>query len=130
MKKIFILILCLCMILPVNVSASEGYQLTYNDIGITVYFENSTHFSAEERQYIADQIVYGNAESNDSSTYAFCWLIGHDYQYDYVASVHHRVLDKAPRCEQTNYEVETCSRCDHLEYTPLSTVYIDCCPEE
>ena len=130
MKKFFIVMLCLSMLFSVNISASDGYQLTYDDLGITILFENNTHFSADEQQYIADQIVYGNAESNDSSTFAFCWLTGHDYQYDYVAAVHHRVLEKAPRCEQTTYEVETCSRCDHLEYSPLTTVYINCCPEE
>ena len=130
MKKFIIFMLCLCMMLSMQVSAADRIQVAYEDLGITIYFSDNTHFSAEERQYIADGLVYGNIDSEDSSTYSLCWLTGHDYQYDYVASVHHRVLEKAPRCEQTNYEVETCSKCDHLEYTVINSYYITCCPEE
>jgi len=130
MRKLLLIVLCFCMTFTVYASDNEVYQYEYTDLDITIEFSESTQLSADERHYIADHLVYGNTEAEDTSTYAWCWLTGHDYQYDYVVAVHHRVLEKIPRCEETTYEVETCSKCEHLEYTALSTVYIDCCPEE
>ena len=130
MKKLLFIMLSLCTVLSLCVSATEVYQYTYDDIGVTIQFDENSHFSSDERKYIADFLAYGNTKDSDTSTYAWCWLTGHDYQYDYVVSVHHRVSQTVPRCEETTYEVETCSKCDHLEYTALSAVYIDCCPEE
>lgn len=130
MKKIFTIILCLCMAFSVHASSPDTYQYTYDNLGITVQFDESSHFSFDERQYLADILAYGNTVSDDSSAYAFCWLTGHDYQYDYVSATHHRVDDIAPRCEKITYEVETCSKCDHLEYTEIGRYFIDCCPEE
>lgn len=130
MKKLLLVLLCFCMTFTVHAFDDEVYQFSYDELDITIQFSEDTHFSEAERKIVADLLVYGNNEPTESSTYAWCWLTGHDYQYDYVSATHHRILEKAPRCEEITYEVETCSKCDHLEYTEISSMYINCCPEE
>lgn len=130
MKKIIFVILCLCMAISSYATASNAYQFEYEDSRITIIFEETSTFTPDERQTIADILVYGDSESEDSSTYAWCWLTGHDYVYNSVSAIEHKVSDLAPRCYRTTYRVETCNNCDHMEYTELSSIYIDCCPEE
>ena len=131
MKKVIasLLFIVILTFSVVTVSANETAinQYSFNEIGVDITFEEDNSLTEEQKARIAEILAY---DLTPAETRAWCWLTGHDYQYDYVASVHHRVLEKAPRCEQTNYEVETCSKCDHLEYTVINSYYITCCPEE
>ena len=130
MKKFLFVLLCICMAMTCYATTSEDYAFEYNDLGLTIVFDDTTNFTSSERQTIADILAYGNSEPEDSTTYAWCWLTGHDYQYDYVFEIEHKVSSSAPRCYKTTYKVETCSKCDHMEYTAISSVFISCCPEE
>ena len=128
MKKLLFVILSLCMAITAFSSGSEDYEFEYNE-NITIVFENDTVFSQEERQNIADIIVYGNVDNN-ISTYSLCWLTGHDMISDSVVEIQHKVATTEPRCRRTVYEVETCSNCDHVEITNLGSTFIFCCLEE
>ena len=129
MKKI--LFIMLCAILAINCSAVSIGDGTYNyvidDTQITVEFASDSALSAEEQQQIANHMVYGD---NGASTYAWCWLTGHDYVTERVITIEHKVYAESPRCVKRIYSVETCTKCDHLEETLVSTVCIVCCPEE
>ena len=111
-------------------TVSDTYQFEYKEHGITIVFEENTTFTNDERQYIANAIVLGGSDTENSTTYAWCWLTGHDLTYESVIEIQHKVSSYAPRCYKTTYRVETCSKCDHLETTKLGSIYIDCCPEE
>ena len=79
---------------------------------------------------IAERLVYGAAEDDGTSTYAWCWLIGHNYTYGAVSVITHKKALYHPRCYQQTYNVETCTRCDHMSEEYLGAVYIVCCPED
>lgn len=109
---------------------SEEFKFEYEDQNITIVFEENTVYTNDERQYIADLLVYGNDEPESTSTYAWCWLTGHDLTSESVAEIQHKVSDTEPRCRRTIYKVESCSKCDHVEITDLGSTYIPCCPED
>ena len=129
MKKI--LTIALCAILAINCSAistGEGsYDYIIEDTQITVEFASDSALSAEKQQQIADHMVYGD---DGASTYAWCWLTGHDYVTESVTVIEHKVYTASPRCIRKNYSVETCSKCDHLEETLVSQERIVCCAAE
>jgi len=129
MKKFFVLLIC--SILAINCTAISGTEPTYeyiiDDTHITIEFDSDSVFSAEQQQLIADRMVYGD---DGASTYAWCWLTGHDIVTDGVSLIEHKVYTSSPRCIRRTYSVETCTKCDHYEQTLISTVLIVCCPEE
>jgi len=129
MKKLIFIILCTCMVLTIHASTPEQFEFNYVDQGVTIIYEEDTAFSNEKRQYIADQLVYGDTD-NGISTYAWCWLTGHDLVSDSVIEIQHKVSSTVPRCYKTIYEVITCTKCDHTETNKLSSVFIPCCPED
>ena len=135
MKKVFfakILIIVLFSLLSVTIYASNSgtYQFEFSDYDVTIIFDDNSVFNNSEREYIANYIVYNDSNSDDVSTYAWCWLTGHDLKSEAVAEIQHKVTPDAPRCLRTIYEVITCTKCDHVETNTLSSVFIDCCPEE
>jgi len=129
MKKI--LPILLCAILAINCSAISigdgSYDYIIDDTQITVEFASDSALSAEKQQQIADHMLYGD---DGASTYAWCWLTGHNYVTEAVYVIEHKVYADSPRCVKSTYAVETCTKCDHLEETLVSSVYIVCCPEE
>lgn len=129
-KLIFVLVLCVSLTIPALAISSNEIQYDYEAMGKTIVFSKNTNYTPEERQYIADIIAYGTFNDSSASTYAWCWLTGHDYQYEYVYAIDHKISPDVPRCFETTYRVETCTKCDHSEITDLGGVYIDCCPEE
>ncbi|MBQ7923537.1 MAG: hypothetical protein IJ325_13345 [Clostridia bacterium] len=129
MKKL--LTILLCAVLAINCSAlsvvNSKYDYTNDNTNITIEFASDSALSAEKQQQIADYMVYGD---DGASTYAWCWLTGHDYVYETVLAIEHKVSDLSPRCMRRSYSVETCTKCDHIEETLISQTLIACCPEE
>lgn len=129
MKKFFAIMLC--AILAINCTAftvgNDTYNYEVDDTHITIEFADDSILSAEEQQKIADHIVYGD---DGASTYAWCWLTGHNIVTENVMSIEHKVDVLSPRCLQTIYSVDTCTKCDHMEETVISQTFIACCPEE
>ena len=129
MKKI--LVIMLCAILAINCAAfsvGDGlYDYIIDDTHTTVEFDSDSVLSAEKQQQIADHMVYGD---DGASAYAWCWLTGHNIVNERVITIEHKVYAESPRCVERIYSVETCTKCDHLEETLVSTACIICCPEE
>ncbi len=129
MKKLIFIILCVCMTVTSYAHTSDQLAFVYEDQDVTIMFDENTVFTQDECKYIADLLVYGNTDDG-ASTYAWCWLTGHDMVSDSVVELKHKVAVSVPRCMQTVYKVESCSKCDHVETTNLGSVMLDCCPED
>lgn len=115
-----------CMATPTDTSV---YEYTTEDSHITVEFDVDSTLSPEQKQNIADYLVYGD---DGISTYSLCWLLGHDYnETDQIIGITtHKVRTLPPRCLKSTYSVKTCKRCDHIEETLISETFIACCPED
>jgi len=130
--KIMLAIVC-CIALSLSFSANviSESEIYYHAEDITVVFDAESIFSSEQKQFIADKIVSGEPIVADGvSTYAWCWLTGHDIISEIVYAVEHKVYDEIPRCIENIYDVESCTKCDHMDYTLINTSPIFCCPEE
>jgi len=128
----FFIIPALCMILVINVvavSVGNGVYEFADEEKVVTFNENST-LSEEEQQMIAEYLVYGAPEDDGVSTYAWCWLTGHNYTYDVVYVTTHKKRADSPRCYEETYSIETCTKCDHFEEELVGGVFIVCCPEE
>ena len=134
MKIRYIISICiLCFIFSINCLANVSSEnvFEYEDGKITVTFSENCSLSSEEKEHIAATLVYG--ESSTGTTVqprSWCWLTGHDYIYNSVSAITHKVYASAPRCVEDLYTVTTCSKCDYEEIELLSTLNIYCCPEE
>jgi len=129
MKKLLAFVLF--TVLAINCSAisvlEPDFEYFIDEIHYTVEFVDNSVFSNEQQQQIADHIVLGD---DGISTYAWCWLTGHDYVTEGVSLTQHKVYDLEPRCMKRTYSVKTCTKCDFIEETLVSEVLVACCPEE
>lgn len=133
MRKLRLLIIpFLVILLSVNVLAhtAGGNTFVFTDKNKEVSFKENSTLTAEEQQIVAERLVYGAPEDDGASTYAWCWLTGHDYKYDMVSVITHKVYPESPRCYEETYDIETCTKCDHFREEHLGGVYVVCCPEE
>ncbi|MBQ2880636.1 MAG: hypothetical protein IJE40_00050 [Clostridia bacterium] len=126
MKKLFLIPL-FCILFSLTCFAQAEYN--YENEDTTVIFQTNSAFSDETKQYIADRLIYGKHD-DDISTYAWCWLTGHDKQTETVYVIKHKLFPTEPRCEETEYSVTTCSKCDFYEEAEIASYYISCCPED
>ena len=129
-RNIIISIVCLMILSTVFITAAHSSEFYYEDEDITITFESDTDLSYEQKQAIADKIVYGSYNDDQISTYSWCWLVGHDTVLNAVAAIQHKVEETTPRCIKRVYEVESCTACDYIKEDLISTTYIDCCPED
>ncbi len=133
MKKFRLLIMPLLIVmLSVNVlalTASNGVYEFADGNKVVTFAENSA-LTAERQQMVAERLAYGAPEDDGVSTYAWCWLTGHDYTYDVVLVTTHKKSAYSPRCYEETYNVETCTKCDHMSEELVGGVYIICCPED
>lgn len=133
MKKLkFLIIPLLFIMLSVNILAltSSTGVVEFAEENKVVSFDENTTLTEEKQQMVAERLVYGAPEEDGASTYAWCWLTGHDYTYDVVFVITHKVYPDSPRCYKETYNVETCTKCDHMSEELVGGVYIICCPEE
>ena len=129
-RNIIISIVCLMILSTVFITAAHSSEFYYEDEDITITFESDTDLTYEQKQMIADKIVYGYSNDEQVSTYSWCWLVGHDTVLNAVAAIEHKVEETVPRCIKRVYEVETCTACDYINEELISTTYIFCCPED
>ena len=122
----------LIVVLTVNILAlsSDGGIYEFSDENKVVVFNETCTLTEEQKDIVAERLVYGVPSDEGVSTYAWCWLTGHDYEYNTVSVITHKVYPNHPRCYQETYNVETCTKCDHMSEELLTGVYIICCPEE
>ena len=81
-RNIIISIVCLMILSTVFITAAHSSEFYYEDEDITVRFESDTELSYEQKQAIADKMVYGSSNDEQISTYSWCWLVGHDIVSD------------------------------------------------
>ena len=134
MKKLKIMIaivLCIIFSIPFSANTIVASEFYYQEEDITVTFEVESVFSEEQKQFIADKIISGEPFVDDGiSTYSLCWLTGHDIVSEAVFAIEHKVRTDVPRCDKKTYRVDSCSKCDYLEYELVSEIYYACCPVE
>ena len=128
MKKTLIFILTISLIFAMSFSsfaANETYAYNYGNV--TVVFDETTPFSAEQRENIANKLVNG---ADNTATYGlWCTLFGHDYVEDTVMTVTHCVNPTQPRCLEEYFDIGECSRCGDTYTNRISYAYIVCCTE-
>ena len=133
MKKFKILIipvLCAILVVTTMAHASNGAVYEFDNEGKVVTFSESSTLTEEQQQLVAERLVFGSPEDSGMQTYAWCWLTGHNYTYDTVLVITHKKRAASPRCYEETYNVETCTKCDHMKEELLGGVYIICCPED
>ena len=130
-KTMLAIICCIAFSLSFSANVISESEIYYQEEDLTVFFEDNSALSAEQKQFIADKIVSGSPIVDDEvSTYAWCWLTGHDIISEIVYAVEHKVRSESPRCYKKTYNVESCEKCDYMEYELISEIYHVCCPEE
>jgi hypothetical protein len=80
----------------------------------------------EKAQLIIDTI---NGEEIISPRSITCFFLGHSLAQTLAIGIQHRVYASPPRCVETTYRVNYCTRsgCDYMTYTFLSERRIHCC---
>lgn len=132
MKTIKIMIaFVLCVAFSISFSANtvQTSEFFYENEETTVIFSTDSILSTDKKQIIADKLVYGNdTAENNVSTYSWCWLTGHDLINETVSVIEHKVRTTVPRCDRKTYEVESCTKCDYVQETLISSIQYTCCP--
>lgn len=133
MRKIISIIVSAAMLFTfgtIAYAADEG-AFEYN-IGenITVRFDEDTTLTAEERAQIVRMIADEHNPYAAAPQNLLCTVFGHNYKYSYVTVTTHKVYAKNPRCVEEEREIGVCSRCSDGITKTLSTMKIECCPED
>lgn len=129
-KMIIIPIICMIIASTFFSTAANCSDFYYEDKDITVLFPSNSELSYEQKQVIADKLIYGYLNDNQVSTYSLCWLVGHNLTSNAVTTIEHKVDLYEPRCLERVYDVETCSSCDYINEELISTTYVFCCAED
>ena len=116
------------VIAPAESENTTTYTYKTEDAEYTVIFSNSS-MSQEKQEAIAQKLI--GLDDSSVQTYGLgCTLFGHDYLYDRVHVVTHKVNSTSPRCKRQTYDITYCEDCDYYEEKLLNTTYINCCPED
>lgn len=127
MKKIIALILVFVfafstMSITAYAEESKENTVTVNEVEFVFDADTTEDFRSK---FIAHYFSHGD---EDAATYGLiCTLFGHKIESTVSSVITHKVKSTDPRCLQERYNVETCSRCDYINKTLLSSYYISCC---
>lgn len=130
--RVLAFLLVIITVLTVVASATGENTTTYTyeteDAEYTVIFSNSS-MSQEKQEAIAQKLI--GLDDSSVQTYGLgCTLFGHDYLYDRVHVVTHKVYSTSPRCKRQTYDITYCEDCDYYEEKLVAVTYIECCPED
>ena len=130
MKRIISILLAAILLsaMCVSTSANDIVNNVYVIDNKTIVFDESSAFTTEEKQMIAELLA--NPEQEHSTYGLMCTLFGHKNTTESVHTITHCVDTKSPRCLQEFFEVTTCSRCGETSTERISYSYITCCPED
>ena len=97
---------------------------------IEIIFEEGTPEDVKERVTEYLLAIERGENPDETATYGLvCDIFGHDYgDLRTTSIITHEVRATSPRCLKKTYKYETCSRCDTVDITLLSSQYIVCCP--
>ncbi len=131
-KTIRVLAFLLVIMTALSVAASatsestNTYSYETEDTEYTVVFTNNS-VPAEKQEAIAQKLI--GIDNSSAQPYGLgCTLFGHDYVYDTVRVITHKVRAIHPRCKEDTYDVTYCEDCDYFEEELVETTYIRCCP--
>ena len=128
-KIMLAIIFCIALSLSFSANVISESEIYYQEDDVTVIFDTESVLSADQKQFIADKIVSGEPIVDDGvATYSWCWITGHDIVSELVYAVEHKYSPTVPRCKKETYNVESCTKCDHMDYTLISTIMLVCCP--
>ncbi len=127
--KVLAFLLVIITALTVVASATGENTTTYTyeteDAEYTVIFSNSS-MPQEKQEAIAQKLI--GIDDSSAQTYGLgCTLFGHDYLYDSVNVVTHKVRTTSPRCKRQTYDITYCEDCDYYVEKLVATTYINCC---
>ena len=129
LKLMIAFALCIALSLSFSANTVQTSEFFYENEEMTVIFNADSVFSMDEKQIIADKLVYGNdSVENNVSTYSWCWLTGHNLVSELVSTITHKVRANEPRCDKRTYEIESCTKCDYMKETLISEISYVCCP--
>jgi len=125
MKKIVISLLLICTLLCTGIYCSADSNHNTGDITV-IYQENSVWTENQKELFLS--LV--SSEQLEHTPYSLLCLFGHDEVIEYPHIIKHKALSVEPRCANQLYEVVTCTRCDYMDATLVSNLFIYCCPED
>ncbi len=127
MKKILALILVVVSLF--STMSIAAYADEANEITVTVN-ETVFVFDADTTEDFRNKFIahYFNHDDEGATTYGLtCTLFGHKIESSVVNAVTHKAKATSPRCLRETFDVETCSRCDYVKSSLITSDYIVCC---
>ena len=125
MKKILICLLMTCTLLCTGIYCSADCNHSTDEI--TVTYQDDSILTDTQKDLFLSLI---KSEQPEYTPYSLLCLFGHDKVTEYASVTKHKALSVEPRCASQLYEVITCTRCDYMDATLVSQVFINCCPED
>ena len=99
----------------------------YTPENITIIYQEDSVWTEQQKEQFFNLILSGQTES---VPYSLLCVFGHDTVTEYHHVIKHKALSVEPRCANQYYEVITCTRCDYMDATLVSNLFIYCCPED
>ncbi len=126
MKKILVVLFAflLALLMCVSAFAENENEFVYQRGNITIYFDSSTTFNAEQREAFVDILTGTN---NQPSPCGLACLFGHKYEIASVTTVTHQVNSVQPKCLEETFELKQCTRCNKQVVERMGYMYIVCC---
>ena len=128
MKKIITLILVVVSLF--SMMSISVYAEDTNESTVTVTVNDTVFiFDADTTEEFRSKAIvhYFNHDDGATSYGLTCTLFGHKTESSVVAAVTHKVRSTSPRCLRETFDVETCSRCDYVNSSLITSEYIVCC---
>lgn len=128
LSKILSLVLAVALVFSafqIFAFAAEEEACCGSDITVIVQNDVSPEVEAKIHAYFHGE----EAETAASGARGLiCDLFGHKIETGTTSTITHKVRTTAPRCLETYYNYEICSRCDEYSVmTKTGSVYIPCC---
>ncbi len=124
-------ILCISC-LTHTVSAFTPINNVHHHNNVEIEFISDSSFNDIQKENIINSFINVDILINSSSDTAIpaslsCTLFGHKLTTESVTATTHKVNPLSPRCRTELYSVSSCSRCDYVEKTLVSSKFVNCC---
>jgi len=125
MKKLPIIALLIFVLFSTSIYCSA--DCSHTDEEITIIYQEDSALTDSQKEIFLSLIT---SDTSEHTPYSLKCLFGHDKITEYASVIKHKALSVEPRCASQLYEVITCTRCDYMDATLVSNVFIFCCPED
>ena len=111
-------------------TAAGNESNVYSFGNTEIIFEELSQFDAETKNLIIAYLLFddsiGDGHGTNNPENIICDIFGHKYTTETVITITHNVRETQPTCLEETYDVSVCSRCNHVESTLISQIYIYC----